>query len=94
MAVEASGVKILGASEGERWHKHDYRAAPGGKHRSAVSGTRRRPPLWVTPAWQPGAKVAWNGRIGLFLREAEDDQVELLIGSRTYRVRRAEVRSA
>ena len=41
-----------------------------------------------------GARVAWNGRIGMFLREAEDDQVELLIGSRTYRVRRAEVRSA
>ena len=33
-------------------------------------------------------------RVGMFLREAEDDQVELLIGSRTYRVRRAEVRSA
>jgi len=27
-------------------------------------------------------------------READDDQVELLIGSRTYRVRRAEVRLA
>ena len=33
-------------------------------------------------------------RVGMFLRETEDDQVELLIGSRTYRVRRAEVRSA
>jgi hypothetical protein len=30
----------------------------------------------------------------MFLREAEDDQVEVLIGSRTYRVRWAEVRSA
>jgi len=49
---------------------------------------------WVTPVWPPGARVAWNGRIGMFLREAEDEQVELLIGSRTYRVRRAEVRSA
>ena len=48
----------------------------------------------ITPTWQPGAKVAWQGRIGLFLREADDDQVEVLIGSRTYRVRRAEVRSA
>jgi hypothetical protein len=34
------------------------------------------------------------GRIEMFLREADDDQVELLIGDRTYRVRRAEVRSA
>jgi hypothetical protein len=33
-------------------------------------------------------------RIGLFLREADDNQVEGLIGSRTYRVRRAEVRPA
>lgn len=28
------------------------------------------------------------------LREAEDEQVEVLIGSRTYRLRRVEVRSA
>jgi hypothetical protein len=52
------------------------------------------PTAWVTPDWSPGARVAWNGRIGLFLREAEDGRVEVLIGSRTYRVRRAEVRSA
>ena len=50
---------------------------------------------WVTPVWPPGARVAWNGRIGLFLRDGDDaGLVELLIGSRTYRVRRAEVRSA
>jgi len=71
---------------------------PGGARRKA---SQRRvwhapppPAAWVTPTWPPGAKVAWQGRIGLFLREAEDDQVEVLIGSRTYRVRRAEVRSA
>ena len=46
------------------------------------------------PTWGAGAKVAWQRRIGLFLREADDGQVEVLIGSRTYRVRRAEVRSA
>ena len=52
------------------------------------------PTTWVTPAWPPGARVAWNGRIGLFLRDGDDaGLVELLIGSRTYRVRRAEVRS-
>ena len=33
-------------------------------------------------------------RVGMVPCETEDDQVELLIGSRTYRVRRAEVRSA
>jgi hypothetical protein len=50
--------------------------------------------LWIAPTWQPGAKVAWSDRVGTFLREADDDQVEMLIGGRTYRVRRAEVRSA
>jgi len=69
---------------------------PGGERRKA---SQRRtwhapaPTAWVTPDWPPGARVAWNGRIGMFLREAEDDQVELLIGSRAYRVRRGEVRS-
>ena len=52
------------------------------------------PTAWSTPVWEPGARVAWNGRIGLFLRDGDDaGLVELLIGSRTYRVRRAEVRS-
>ena len=46
------------------------------------------------PTWEAGAKVALQRRIGLFLREADDDQVEVLIGRRTYRVCRAEVRSA
>ena len=69
---------------------------PGGARRKA---SQRRvwhapaPTAWVTPPWEAGAKVAWQGRIGLFLREADDDQVEVLIGNRTYRVRRAEVRS-
>ena len=76
----------------------------GGRAR-LPSGARRKasqrrvwhapaPATWVTPCWPPGARVAWQGRIGMFLREADDDQVEVLIGSRTYRVRRAEVRSA
>jgi len=71
---------------------------PGGARRKA---SQRRvwhappaPTTWVTPVWPPGARVAWNGRIGLFLRDGDDaGLVELLIGSRTYRVRRAEVRS-
>jgi hypothetical protein len=71
-----------------------YRATRSGKPRSRVGHAPPGPTAWVTPTWQAGAKVAWQGRIGMFLREAEDDQVELLIGSRTYRVRRAEVRSA
>jgi len=69
---------------------------PGGERRKA---SQRRvwhapaPTAWVTPTWEAGAKIAWQGRLGMFLREADDDQVEVLIGSRTYRLRRGEVRS-
>ena len=71
---------------------------PGGAARKASqrrSHRAARVPTAIapTPRWEPGAKVAWNGRLGLFLREADADQVEVLIGGRTYRVRRAEVRS-
>jgi hypothetical protein len=69
---------------------------PGGARRKASQryvSHAQTPTAWVTPTWEAGAKVAWQGRIGLFLREAEDGLVELLIGSRAYRVRRGEVRS-
>jgi hypothetical protein len=70
---------------------------PGGERRKASQrrvGHASLATVWVTPDWPPGARVAWQGRVGMFLRDADDDQVELMIGSRTYRVRRAEVRSA
>ena len=57
--------------------------APLGAHRLGHAGSGRR---------APGSRG--RAASGMFLREADDDQVELLIGSRTYRVRRAEVRSA
>ena len=74
-------------------------ARPAGERRKAsqrhVGHAPPAPREWVTPTWEAGAKVAWQGRIGVFLREGDDaGLVELLIGSRTYRVRRAEVRSA
>ena len=71
---------------------------PGGARRKA---SQRR--VWHAPpaprcgSRRPGRRAPGSrgkGRIGLFLRDADDDQVEVLIGSRTYRVRRAEVRSA
>jgi hypothetical protein len=72
------------------------RLPSGAPRKASQRHSRRAPPapLWITPTWQPGAKVAWSDRVGTFLREADDDQVEMLIGDRTYRVRRAEVRSA
>jgi hypothetical protein len=40
--------------------------------------------------------VRWQHHTGTYLRDAldEDDLAEILIGQRTYRVRRAELRSA
>jgi hypothetical protein len=59
-------------------HKHDAVPVP------APSG----------PQWQPDDKVRWREYSGTFLRDADDGQVEILIGPRTYRVQRAELRSA
>lgn len=40
-----------------------------------------------------GDKVLWNGYTGTFLRETTDDHAEVLIGTRTYRLRKAELRA-
>jgi hypothetical protein len=53
---------------------------------------RRRPP--VEPTWRAGDKVHWRGYIGTFLRDTVDGGAEVLIGTQTYQVRRAELRSA
>jgi hypothetical protein len=69
---------------------------PGGERRKAAAPCRARPGAHCMDhaALAAGRQGRVAGAHGLFLREAEDDQVEVLIGSRTYRVRRAEVRSA
>ena len=46
------------------------------------------------PTWRTGDKVLWNGYTGTFLRETVDDHAEVLIGTRTYRLHKAELRSA
>ena len=51
-------------------------------------------PIWTTSAWHTGDKVLWNSYTGTFLRETVDDHAEVLIGTRTYRVRTAELRPA
>jgi hypothetical protein len=38
--------------------------------------------------------VIWNGYAGAFLRETSDGQAEILIGKRTYRIPRRDVRPA
>lgn len=50
--------------------------------------------IWTTPTWRTGDKVIWNGYTGTFLREPVDNHAEVLIGTRTYRLSKAELRSA
>ena len=51
-------------------------------------------PTTIEPSWRPGDKVYWRGYIGAFLRDVDDAQAEVLIGTRTYRVHRGELQSA
>jgi hypothetical protein len=70
---------------------------PSGEPRKASQRRTRRAaptPTLIEPSWNTGDKVLWNGYMGTFLRETVDDHAEVLIGTRTYRVRKAELRSA
>ena len=56
---------------------------------------RRAPrPTLTEPLWRAGDKVHWHGYIGFFLQDDDDGYAQVLIGTRTYRARRAELRSA
>ena len=52
------------------------------------------PQIRVAPAWRPGDKLRWQGYTGTFLRETVDDQAEVLIGTRTLRLPKSELRPA
>ena len=41
---------------------------------------------------RPGDKVQWRDYVGVYLRDADDDQAEIDIAGRVYRVSRAELR--
>jgi hypothetical protein len=67
---------------------------PSGAPRKA-SQKRARPAapqlaVFAGPTWSAGDRVRWQHHTGTYLREArdEDDMAEILIGQRTYRVRR------
>ena len=51
-------------------------------------------PTWRTGDKVLGDKVLWQGYSGTFLREIVDDHAEVLIGTRTYRLPKAELRPA
>ena len=44
------------------------------------------------PLWRSGDKVRWRDYTGTILRDTIDGQVEVLIGTRTYRLPKAELR--
>ena len=46
------------------------------------------------PSWMPGDRVRWKDYTGQFLRDTPDGECELLIGTRTYRVRKSEMQRA
>jgi hypothetical protein len=71
---------------------------PGGGQRKA-SQKRSRPaapkPVFVGPTLGAGDRVQWQHHTGTYLRDAVDeDLAEILIGQRTYRVKKVDLRSA
>ena len=70
---------------------------PGGEQRKA-SQRHARPAapakIVVAPRWHTGDKVYWQGYVGQFLRDTPGGEAEVLIGTRTYRVRKSEMQRA
>ena len=67
---------------------------PSDEQRNSSQRRTRRPSLSRTVierAWRAGDKVYWNGYTGTFLRDTIDGQVEVLIGTKTYRIGRGEL---
>jgi hypothetical protein len=41
---------------------------------------------------RPGDKVRWRERVGVYRRDVDEENAEVVIGERIYRVHRAELR--
>jgi hypothetical protein len=70
------------------------RLPAGAPLKASQRGRRRRvaPSKVFSPVWRPGDKVRWRDRIGDFQRDVGDDeQAEIMISGRTYRVRLEEL---
>jgi hypothetical protein len=71
---------------------------PGGETRRASQRRRKlvspAAPTAIARSWRPGDKVRWQAYTGQVLREVVDGQVEIMIGSRTYRVAAVELQPA
>ena len=68
---------------------------PGGEPRKVSQrSTRRAAPITtrISPTWRAGEPVRWQGRAGVFRRDAGNgEDAEVLIGDRVYRVRLREL---
>jgi hypothetical protein len=69
---------------------------PGGEVRKASQKRSRRVdgplPARIEIPWRPGDKVSWRDRAGTYRRDVDEENSEVVIGERIYRVRRAELR--
>ena len=70
--------------------------APRKASQKRAHPTAPKPAVFAGPTWSAGDRVRWQHHTGTYLRDAldEGDLAEIQIGQRTYRVRRAELRSA
>jgi hypothetical protein len=63
---------------------------PGGEPRKASQKRTRRagpPATRLTPQWRIGDRVRWHDKAGVFHRDLGDENAEVTIANRAYRVR-------
>ena len=68
---------------------------PGGEVRKASQKRSRQGtalPARIEIPWRAGDKVHWRDRAGVYRRDVDEDNAEVMIAERVYRVRRAELR--
>ena len=73
-----------------------------GRHRLHGGALRRASQRHVRPAvpqfirieipWRPGDRVVWCDKIGVYRRDADEENAFIEIAERVYRVRRTELR--
>jgi hypothetical protein len=83
---------VLAVAEGNQCQDGpDFQVANRAEPRSATPGARctLRPSLSLYG--RPGDRVHWRGYVGSFLRDVDEAEAAVLIGTRTYRVRRADL---
>jgi hypothetical protein len=68
---------------------------PGGEIRRASQKRTRRVgalSVHIEIPWRTGDRVHWRDRAGVYRRDVDEENAEVVIAERVYRVRRAELR--